>query len=84
MTFRTSVAIRRALIFVSFGFLIAGAAITENPLVFFTMFPVVLLAVTDVCFGCGNVLFFVRGNTFWSWVNPLYVPKSCPKCRREI
>ncbi|WGU40827.1 hypothetical protein [Phenylobacterium sp. NIBR 498073] len=65
--------------------LLGVALLRENdPVFLFAGMPLVMMIYTDTCLGCGNVLFFCQGKTFWTWMNPLYVPKICPKCAAEI
>lgn len=81
---RTMIALRRALILIAFFMIGIATLATNSPLVMLSAIPVVLLVFTDLCKKCGNVLFFVRGRSFWEWMNPLYVPKNCPKCGNEL
>jgi len=43
----------------------------------------ILIVYTDLCRGCGKVLFFERGRTWKQWLNPLYVPLACSRCGAE-
>lgn len=85
MNYRTAVALRRLFIFVSFALVGVGSVQTQNPVVFFAGMPMVLMIYTDTCFNCKSVIFFDHGKSYWrSWLNPLYVPKTCSKCSHEI
>ena len=77
------IAARRALIFVAVG--IAGVAMlrSNSPLPLFSAMAAVLVVYTDLCRGCGKVLFFERGRTWKQWLNPLYVPPACSRCGAE-
>jgi len=80
---RTLIAARRALVFVAV--LIAGIAMlrSNSPLPLFSAMAAIMIVYTDLCRGCGKVLFFERGRTWRQSLNPLYVPQTCSRCGAE-
>lgn len=38
------------------------------------------IVLTDRCHSCGRILFYMEGNSWKDYLNPLYVPQECPVC----
>src|SRR5687767_15095727 len=80
---RTLIAARRGLIFAAVGIAIVAMLRSDSPLPLFSAMAVILILYTDLCRGCGKVLFFDRGRTWKQRLNPLYVPPACCRCGAE-
>lgn len=81
---RAQIFVRRLLAFAAFFLAGAASQIDQSMLAFAAAGPMVLLILTDTCLSCGAVLVFWRGASFWTNMNPFYVPKVCTKCGNEI
>lgn len=80
MNYRTSIKIRRALVFiVVFICIIIGAKYDTFYAMIAAMSASAILF-TDTCGSCGLIMFNMQGRGWKSYFNPFYVPEKCPRC----
>lgn len=84
ISYRSAVSIRRALVLLAVGMIFIAFLRTNYYLSILSAMPVIIMVFTDTCKNCGSVLFFQRGDTLGTWLNPLYVPRKCKNCHEII